>query len=890
MNGLIGQQMDHYRIKSLLGEGGMGAVYQAEDVHLNRTVALKIISPRLAGDSDFRRRFLQEARAAARLKHPSIVQIYHFGAWQKTLYMAMDYIPGQTLGAHMRHLHNTDRVILLTESLVLTAQIAEALGYAHQQGIVHRDVKPDNIMLEELKTPEGELSFRAVVTDFGLAKLAGSDLATKHGMVVGTLPYMSPEQCQGSNIDGRSDIYSLGILLYQLTTGRLPFEIRSLGDAAEKHIRAIPPSPQEIRPDLPVAVADIILKAIAKQPEERFQSGEALAEALRSAPVEATRIMNTTEITVQEMVSLVTENLPRPSTFDPLTTMSGLIRPHTVDYLLIQQAGQKDYTQTLEKEVVVIGRSKECDIVLDAPGISRQHARLERTSAGWQICDLGSSNGTWVKESRLLSNIPELWEPGSIARIGPCYIRWQPASTAIFDQQTYFPSHMKTVLSPGATRLTSMNGRLDIMVKPTNAEVIPGNRVEVRVELFNQDVLVDHFELRVKGLPEEWITLPPTPVQLMPGSSSTLSFVIHPPKVSESRAGHRPYQLFICSASTGEEVAQIDCTVTVGPFDSLSFEIRPSRLVNTGICRVSLHNEGNNEINYEIEGKDPGEAIRFEVEQNIVFILPGESVEIPLEIKPKKRPLIGRTEMHSFEIRIRDASGNRQQQKQGSLEVRPRVPAWILSIIPMLAILCALAGFWVSAPSAQELIVPNVSGLLPNQAEGTLTAYGLSPSRGGERISDHSPGRVASTDPGAGERLVTGDDIYVIVSIGTATPTVTPLPPTETPTPTSTNTPTSTPTETPTSTPTLTPTHTPTPSSTPTITPTPQPQLQALVDGLRIREGPGTVYRQITTIDSGVGVEVIYRAPSVSSPGDTWFYVRHEGIEDGFQESAGFQS
>jgi eukaryotic-like serine/threonine-protein kinase len=200
MNDLIGQQIDNYRIETLLGEGGMGAVYRAHDIHLNRPVALKKISPRLARKPDFQRRFLQEAQAAARLNHPSIVQVHHFGARSDALYMAMSYIPGQSLGTYIRRLQETGRVIMLSESLIITAQIAEALGYAHRQGVVHRDVKPDNIMLKPLDAPEreGEPPIRAVVTDFGLAKLLEGGIETQTNTILGTLPYMSPEQCRGT--------------------------------------------------------------------------------------------------------------------------------------------------------------------------------------------------------------------------------------------------------------------------------------------------------------------------------------------------------------------------------------------------------------------------------------------------------------------------------------------------------------------------------------------------------------------------------------------------------------------------------------------------------------------------------------------------------------------
>ncbi|MFO7540963.1 MAG: protein kinase [Chloroflexota bacterium] len=693
MNDLIGQQIDNYRIETLLGEGGMGAVYRAQDVHLDRPVALKMISSRLARQPDFQRRFLQEARAAARLKHPSIVQIHHFGARPDALYMAMSYIPGQTLGTYIRRLQKSERVIMLSESLILAAQIAEALGYAHRQGVVHRDVKPDNIMLEPLDEPdrEGEPPIRAVVTDFGLAKLLEGGIETQTNTILGTLPYMSPEQCRGRNIDGRSDIYSLGILLYQLATGRLPFDIRSIGDAAEKHIRATPPSPLEIRPDLPPTVAVIILKAIAKQPEERFQTGEEMARALRSVPVDETRIMTMAQTSTQEIVSLVTQLLPEVSSLEPPDTGTGLVRPTGTDYLLIQQQGEADYTHGLDKAVVVIGRSQACDIVLDAPGISRQHTRLERTTTGWQISDMGSSNGTWVKDSQLLPNIPERWEPGSAARIGPFFLRWQPGASTAGRQSPSSPALMKTPSHSGVTQLLTMDGQLGVMVDPTNAEVAPGGRSEVQVELSNQGTMVDHFELRVSGLPTEWVTLPAEPVQLMPGGRSLLVLTVHPPRNSSARAGRGAYQLFVYSASTRKQVARIDGSVTVAPFTGFSFDARPTRLVNEGVCRISLRNEGNSPAVFAVSGSDPGEVVRFHGEQSAVTVPPGQSIELPLKVQPQTRPFIGKTETHPFQVQVQTRTGE-SQQKQGVLEVRPRFPTWMMALIPVLILLCCIGG------------------------------------------------------------------------------------------------------------------------------------------------------------------------------------------------------
>lgn len=250
---LIGQQLDHYRIDRLVGSGGMGSVYQAFDLNLARPVALKVMHAQYAAQPEFQRRFQQEAQAIARLSHPSIVNIYQFGRRQGYWYIVMEYIVGLSLGAYIKQLAQRRQVVALGETLDLIAQVAEALGYAHWQGVVHRDVKPDNILIQRLERPwhPDGLPLRAVVTDFGLAKLLQGGVDTQADIMLGTLPYMSPEQVTGDSLDGRSDLYALGVVLYQLATGKLPFDIKSPTDAVIKHLNENPPEPPQPSPRFP---------------------------------------------------------------------------------------------------------------------------------------------------------------------------------------------------------------------------------------------------------------------------------------------------------------------------------------------------------------------------------------------------------------------------------------------------------------------------------------------------------------------------------------------------------------------------------------------------------------------------------------------------------------
>ncbi len=285
MTDWIGRRIDQYHIEALLGRGGMGAVYRARDTYLGRPVALKVMHPHFAAQLTFKQRFQQEARAVAQLDHPSIVKLFTFNAAAEPLYMVLEYVPGGSLGRHLRQIQAHQQHLPLGEVLELLAQVAEALAYAHRQGIIHRDIKPDNVLLKPLEQPDrpGQPALRAVTTDFGLAKLHAGGLETQPGQLMGTLAYMSPEQVLGPEVDGRSDLYAVGVMLYQLVTGQLPCPADNPAAVITYHRQGQRISPATHRPGLPPHLVQLLEQALARRPDERFQTGEALAAALRAA-------------------------------------------------------------------------------------------------------------------------------------------------------------------------------------------------------------------------------------------------------------------------------------------------------------------------------------------------------------------------------------------------------------------------------------------------------------------------------------------------------------------------------------------------------------------------------------------------------------------------------
>jgi serine/threonine protein kinase len=270
---LVGQTLGQYRLVERIGRGGMATVYKAYQPSLDRYVAVKVLPTYLAHAPDFAARFRREARAIAKLKHPHILPVHDFGQEGELSYIVMRYVEGGTLKKILGQPLALDRVV------DILAQVGDALDYAHQQGVIHRDVKPANVLLDR-----GRWAF---LSDFGLAKMvAASVQLTKTGVGLGTPAYMSPEQAQGKLVGAPSDIYSLGIMLFEMLTGRVPFDADTPLAVLIKHLTAPLPLPREVNPDIPEPVERVILKAVAKDPEDRYQWVGEMVEALRQAVME----------------------------------------------------------------------------------------------------------------------------------------------------------------------------------------------------------------------------------------------------------------------------------------------------------------------------------------------------------------------------------------------------------------------------------------------------------------------------------------------------------------------------------------------------------------------------------------------------------------------------
>ncbi|MGI9074733.1 MAG: protein kinase domain-containing protein [Bryobacteraceae bacterium] len=265
----IGQVVNGYEILSELGKGGMGRVYRVRNIISNRVEAMKILLPDFAPDAELTDRFVGEIRTLARLEHPNIAKFHTAFKLDNQLVMIMECVEGLTLADQVKQ-----AAIPLPEALNHITQVLSALAYAHENGVIHRDIKPSNVMI----TPHGIVK----LMDFGIAKSTADPLTTRSGATIGSILYMSPEQVRGTAVDARSDLYSVGVLLYELTAGRRPFDGENTFAILDRQLNTTPQPPIELNPSLPPALNEIIMTALAKEPSHRFQNAVAFRNALQN--------------------------------------------------------------------------------------------------------------------------------------------------------------------------------------------------------------------------------------------------------------------------------------------------------------------------------------------------------------------------------------------------------------------------------------------------------------------------------------------------------------------------------------------------------------------------------------------------------------------------------
>lgn len=380
---LSGQKLaNKYLLGDLLGEGGFGAVYKAQHLQLRRQQAIKILLENLFSKSNFRDRFLREAQTVAALDHPYIVHVDDFWIEATQAYLVMPFIGRGTL---QDILQKQQHLLELDQVASYLGYICTALDYAHQHGVVHLDLKPLNLLVHE----DGRL----LLSDFGLAHMMKQG-AIEGGtsLAFGTPHYMAPEHIQG-HPEKRSDLYSLGVILYQMLLGRRPFEGLPPEAVLIKNVNEWPPQPRVIRPDLPQIVEEVLGKALGKQPEQRYQTANELLFAFREALTNTHKTFYPSR-SLHDPSTMVEINSSEPRSDLPLKSP---LQNSSNSILYVEEGKESGRVYEIRKEYISIGRSRDRDIVLDDIAVNRLHATVVNVSNNdYALRDEGSANGTWV--------------------------------------------------------------------------------------------------------------------------------------------------------------------------------------------------------------------------------------------------------------------------------------------------------------------------------------------------------------------------------------------------------------------------------------------------------------------------------------------------------------
>ncbi|GAB4264983.1 MAG: hypothetical protein Kow0080_04680 [Candidatus Promineifilaceae bacterium] len=876
MSSLIGHTINNrYRIEAIIGDGGMGTVYRAYDINLDRAVAIKLMHAHFARQEEFRQRLVQEAKTAAQLDHPSITRVFDFGESSEGLFIAMEYVSGGSLRNHLRRLQRMQKYLPLAQSLQIAIQIADALDYAHRQGIIHRDVKPGNIILKRLTSADepGEQPFRAMLTDFGLVKLTEGANLTRSGATLGTPTYMSPEQCEGQKLDGRADIYSLGVVLYELVSNRLPFTFKSLSEALSAHTKGVQPTPvRELRSDVPALIDTILGKALAKNPDDRYAAAGEFAAAMRSAIIALEGAP--TQVIAHQEISILEKVDDAPEGFS----------------LQILTPGHPPSTVPLTRSSITLGRHADNDVVLPAEGVSREHARLQATSLGWEVVDLGSVNGTFLNDRRLRPETPTPLVPGSRIKIGPYEL------TLIGPEVTLHEPEVIQTLATGPTtqplgqtaRRPESETPLAIFLPRDQLTVDPGQQAAFTVEVVNRGTIDDRVSVRVIGLDPKWVRTPDAFVPVGAGETVPIRIVIAPPRQVGMPTGRQRVRFELVSQNYPNLKVGQSANVVIGSFLAFEASLSPDEVQMPATVVVAIRNTGNRPGDFSLVGHDRQGAVQFRGERGRIRLEPGQTAHVELAVEPRQNKVLGSGEIYPFEIEV-SAQGGGKQVLPGAARTRAGLPpVFLYAVIFVVVFACMLAGYALlvnrnrggvtavspTAPivdltATQESAVQTITAAtatsisataavegdadgdgLSNTQEATLKTdpnnadsdgdgltdgdevlvYGsdpLSRDSDGDAISDGDEVNVYKTSPR--NRDTDGDGIIDSQEIANGTNPLTPEPtetavltPSITPTPTETLSPSVTPTITNTPTPTLTPTvtNTPTPTQTPTQTPT----------------------------------------------------------------------
>jgi hypothetical protein len=540
---------------------------------------------------------------------------------------------------------------------------------------------------------------------------------------MGTPAYMSPEQALGNTTDSRSDVYSLGVLLFELATGRLPFPARNLADAIQFHVQTPPPKPRAIRPDIPEALEKAILKTLEKEPAKRYQSAGELADELKAIS-KATAPVRSAPSPLQATVSLFTQYQQSLVEQRGQSVLEEFEQPSEVPQDRIQVLDQDKTNRSflIKRPSMSIGRDADNDIALDDRKASRHHTRIEYDGKGYRIVDLNSTNGTYLANDRLLPGVAEPWLPEKALRIGDTWFR-----LLLADQ----PSQVSPIATMrqmaeqgvGALPATAAAGKpVSLFLDATMVSVEPGQSISLPVVMLNQGKTADNFSLSVTGVPAPWVSVPTRPVTLAPGEQKQASITIHPPRDSHSRLGRYPLTVSVTSQNHPGLFSETALELTVSAISQFTSDIFPSRLRLGQTGRVSIRNTGNAPETFTLGWRDPSKELLFTPPKAQITVPEGQEVIAEFRIESRQSRLFGGEKSYSYSALVTPSGGGGAAGTQThSAEAfgSGTIPTWAIPVFLVLCLVLAVGGALLSST-----LIPGFSGATAT-LDNSLTQVGL---------------------------------------------------------------------------------------------------------------------------------------------------------------------
>ncbi|MFC4639749.1 protein kinase domain-containing protein [Deinococcus hohokamensis] len=530
-----------YQLHRPLGSGWLGPVHAATDLDEGREVAVRILDDANSGQSFLIMQLERLLLKVHSLRHAHILPTEPLQQREHRAFYAMNLATQGSLRQLLQRQSRAAQGLPLVTAVEAVRQAASGLAHAHSQGLMHGNLKPENVLLQPGRALLGHEGYTAQLTDFGLAELRAGAHGTHDRAVVNALAYTSPEQCRGVRNELRTDLYALGLILYELVTGMVPFDIRDAADALEKHQHVAPRQPSLLRPDLPEALEEVILTCLAKQPEDRYADAAALEAALQA--VLNAMLPGGPEPTVRLPTLPV---MPVAPTVDAQPGAAPRLLVYSERHELLREV-------PVTASSLTIGRAPGNSVMLEHQGVSRHHLNVEFTAGQPYVTELTATNGT------LMDGLP----------LTPMTrLRW-PYRTPL-----YLRPYWLMLIGP-----EEQQARPRIVVKPAAARLtlVPGVPTELAVVLVNTGQTVDHFQLSLDGIPPEWVQNPYEEVQLNPGTQASASLTLLAPKRSESRAGEYPVTVLARSRENTSQFGKAPVTITVTPFTEVLATLAPPK-------------------------------------------------------------------------------------------------------------------------------------------------------------------------------------------------------------------------------------------------------------------------------------------------------------------------